>query len=495
MKNIRACYIKYRLEAKAGDRTYAYGEGTFYALPYPIYPSTGEHDYRHCESCQAVHKKIIGLLKKKVKKFPNCCDSHKKLLTLKEFNRSDFKDADKQCADKVIFTYQHILNKQSSPIWKVEIGKYIDEAIDSFGNFPDGYGIPFLFDDYMSFVRQLIDNNKNIRKDVVDYVSSKFDMLYIEKEKKDPIADLCKIYDDWLSLVPFNLPFLKDVRDNFRNRSPLIIYEGEASDNNIQQYLITDNQLLAFLGKLTKELLVDVGEHIAVLGDEEVYSFYREFVRQELLLSNQLLDKEKKNYPFALYIERWMKNQEDYFDKLHKLNLIQTNKSEDAYPNDSYKESLHRVNDLKRYIEFNNIGILINPHHKERSLQQVFKLFWRNTSFDFNAEVNNGRGPVDFKVSKGSQDKTIIEFKLVSNSMLEQNLLNQGHIYAQSNGTTNVIVVFFYFSSEEKERMEYILKKHHMTNLENYIKIDCTRHVSASKARTAIEKGDGNRVI
>ena len=103
----------------------------------------------------------LFLLKKKVKKFPNCCDSHKRLLTLREFNRSDFKDADKQCADKVIFTYQHILNKQSSPIWKVEIGEYIDKAIDSFGNFPDGYGIPFLFDDYMSFVRQLIDNNNN----------------------------------------------------------------------------------------------------------------------------------------------------------------------------------------------------------------------------------------------------------------------------------------------------------------------------------------------
>ena len=484
MKKIRACYITNSLEAKAGVRTYTYGEGTFYALPYPIQPTTGEHDYRHCETCKANHKQMIGLLKKKVKKFPNCCDSHKRLLTLREFNRSDFKDADKQCADKVIFTYQHILNKQSSPIWKVEIGEYIDKAIDSFGNFPDGYGIPFLFDDYMSFVRQLIDNNNNIRKNVVDYVNSKFDELYKEKEKKDPIADLCKIYDDWLSLVPFNLPFLKDVRDTFRNKSPLIIYEGKASGNIIQHYLISDNQLLAFLDKLTKELLVKVGEHIAGLCDEEVNSYYREFVRQELLLSNQLIDKEKKNYPFALYIEGWMKNQEDFFNKLNKLNLIQTNKSEDTYSNDSYKESLQRVNDLKRYIEYNDIGILINAKYKERSLQQVFKLFWRKTSFDFNAEVNNGRGPVDFKVSKGSQDKTIIEFKLASNSMLEQNLLNQGPIYAQSNNTSNTIVVIFYFSIEEKERVDIILKKYQLSNLENYIIIDCTRQVSASKART-----------
>ena len=90
----------------------------------------------------------------------------------------------------------------------------------------------------------------------------------------------------------------------------------------------------------------------------------------------------------------------------------------------------------------------------------------------------------DFKVSKGSQDKTIIEFKLASNSMLEQNLLNQGRIYAQSNNTSNTIVVIFYFSIEEKERVDIILKKYQLSNLENYIKIDCTRQVSASKART-----------
>lgn len=484
MKNIRAFYITNSLEAKAGDRTYAYGEGTFYALPYPIQPTTGEHDYRHCKTCQANHKQMIDLLKKKVRKFPDCCNSHKRLMSLKEFNPLDFKDADKQCADKVIFTYQHILNKQSSPIWKVEIGEYIDNTIDSFGNFPDGYGIPFLLDDYMSFVRQLIDNNNNIRKDVVDYVNSKFDALYIEKEKKDPIAVLCKIYDDWLNLVPFNLPFLKDVRDNFRNKSPLILYEDEASGNIIQHYLISDIQLIVFLEKLTKELLVKVGELIAELDDEGFSSFYREFIRQELLLNNQLLDKEKKDYPFALYIEGWMKNQEDYFNKLNKLDLIRTNKSEDTYSNDSYKESLQRVNDLKRYIEYNDIGILINPYHKERSLQQVFKLFWRKTSFDFNAEVNNGRGPVDFKVSKGSQDKTIIEFKLASSSTLEQNLLNQAPIYALSNNTANTIVVIFYFSSEEKERIDKILNKHQLSNLENYIIIDCTRQVSASKART-----------
>ena len=38
-----------------------------------------------------------------------------------------------------------------------------------------------------------------------------------------------------------------------------------------------------------------------------------------------------------------------------------------------------------------------------------------------NREANNGRGPVDFKISMGL-DKTLIEFKLAKSSSLERNM-------------------------------------------------------------------------
>lgn len=482
--NIRALYLMECLTAKAGDRTYSYGKCTYYALPYPINPTIGEHDYRKCDSCKNAHKKIVELLKAKVKKFPNCCEAHKKLLSLKEFHKSDFKDAAKLCADKVIFTCQHILNKQSSPIWQVEISKYIDEVIESFGQFPNGYGIPFLFENYLSFVRQLIDNNDNIKSEVKNYVNRKFDDLYLEKEEKDPIAGLCKIYDDWLNLVPFNLPFLRSVRDDFRNRSPLMVCVDYTSNNIPLHHLISGDQLLALLNNLTKELLIKVGEKIVELQDEEINSFYKEFVRQELLFTNQLLDKEEKDYPYTLVIKKWMDNQEKYFDKINKLYEIQIINTEDIYPNDSYKESLQRINDFKRHLEYNDVGILIDPHRKELCLQKLFKLMWRKTSFDFNAEVNNGRGPLDFKVSKGNVDKTIIEFKLASNTKLEQNLQSQVDIYKQANDTNKYIVVLFYFNEKEKRTINTTLEKLHLSNLENIIIIDSTRQKpSASNAK------------
>ena len=482
MKKIKALYLIDCREAKSGYRTFPYGEATFYAMPYPVSPTHGEHDYRHCETCLNHHKQIINLLKKKVKKFPNCCELHSKLLSLKEFNRSDYRDAAKQCADKVIYTYQHILNNQSSPVWKIEISKYLNEIIDSFGCFPEGYGIPFLLDDYISIVKQLIDNNDNIRKEVIAYVNSEFDKLNVEANRFDPIASLCKIYDDWLNMFPFGLPFLNDIREDFRSRSPLMVYDKPDSDGKVCHFLFSDSKLLDYLSNLTARLLNKVGEKIIIIDFPELTEYYNEYVRQKLLFNNRLLVQQHESYPYVEIIKRWMDNQAAFFDDLKKLNEVWCYRGEDAYPNDSYKESLKRIGDFKRYLEYNDVGILINPKCKEACLQKLFKFIWRVTSFDFNAEVNNGRGAVDFKVSKGFQDKTIIEFKLASNSKLRQNLQNQVEIYKLSNNTNKTIVVLFYFNEKEKDKLFKALDELQLSNIENFIVIDCRKQkLSASK--------------
>lgn len=485
MKSIEAIYLKERHIQKAGDRYFSYGECTYYALPFSIKPTEGEHDYRLCDSCQETRKEIIRQLKKRVKKFPNCCEAHKRLLSLKEFNRSDFRDAAELCADKVLFTYQHIINRQSSAVWKVELSQYIDKAIESFGCFPDGFGEPFLLGSYVSFVRQLVNNNSSIRQEVREFVNGIFDKLYIEKEKVDPIATLCKIYDDWLNLIPFDLPFLKDVRDDFRNRSPLMVYDKHDPNGNVCHYLFSDKQLLDYLKDLTASLLIKVGEKIAKIEIPELSEYYNEFVRQKLLFNNLLLVEQHESYPFVKIIKSWMDNQVSFFNDLNKLNEIWCYRGEDAYPNDSYKESLKRIDDFKRYIEYNDVGILINPKCKEQCLQKLFKMIWRTTSFDFNSEVNNGRGPVDFKVSKGSKDKTIIEFKLASNSKLRQNLQNQVEIYKHSNNTNKTIVVLFYFNEKEKDKLYKVLDELHLSNLENVIVIDCCRQKTSASNVTS----------
>ena len=65
----------------------------------------------------------------------------------------------------------------------------------------------------------------------------------------------------------------------------------------------------------------------------------------------------------------------------------------------------------------------------------LYRLTWFATTSDLSSEVNNGRGPVDFKASRGSADKTLVEFKLASNPQLKKNLLNQVDVYKKASQT------------------------------------------------------------
>ena len=79
------------------------------------------------------------------------------------------------------------------------------------------------------------------------------------------------------------------------------------------------------------------------------------------------------------------------------------------------------------------------------SLQNIAPSVEDATEYDVNREVNNGRGPVDFKVSKGSKDTTLVEFKLASNTKLKKNLENQVEIYKKANCTDRAIKAILYF--------------------------------------------------
>lgn len=54
---------------------------------------------------------------------------------------------------------------------------------------------------------------------------------------------------------------------------------------------------------------------------------------------------------------------------------------------------------------------------------------------------SNGRGPVDYKVSMGDRDKTLVEFKLARNTKLKANLNDQVKIYEKANDTKSSITV------------------------------------------------------
>ena len=146
-------------------------------------------------------------------------------------------------------------------------------------------------------------------------------------------------------------------------------------------------------------------------------------------------------------------------------------------PKDTYEEAMKRILFLKDVVE-NKGGHRIfyvndEPIEREADLQILYRLTWYATTSDITREANDGRGPVDFKASRGSGDKTLIEVKLAKNTHLERNLGKQLEIYEKaSDATQPSIKVIIYFTSEQLARVQRILQKLKLERDSSIILID-----------------------
>jgi hypothetical protein len=140
------------------------------------------------------------------------------------------------------------------------------------------------------------------------------------------------------------------------------------------------------------------------------------------------------------------------------------------------KEAGARVAYLKDIIENKGGHRLFyvegKPLRREKDLQIMFRLTWYGTRSDISREVDDGRGPVDFKVSHGALDKSLVEFKLASNSHLKKNLDRQTRVYEKASDAKESLKVIVYFTEQEIERVERILQDLGMQDDPNIVLID-----------------------
>lgn len=151
----------------------------------------------------------------------------------------------------------------------------------------------------------------------------------------------------------------------------------------------------------------------------------------------------------------------------------------------SYEEAYKRVQYLKSVVEdmdgYRIFYLKGKPIKRENDLQIMYRLVWYATNFDVNREVNNGRGPVDFKVSKGAVDTALVEFKLASNTKLRRNIENQVEIYKKANCTDRAIKVILFFTDQEMKKVYDLLKDLGLRGCKDIVLIDARDNkVSAS---------------
>lgn len=159
-------------------------------------------------------------------------------------------------------------------------------------------------------------------------------------------------------------------------------------------------------------------------------------------------------------------------------------------PSRTLAETRERVGYLKDVIEnkggwkaFYRSG---QPIGRESDPQIMFRLTWYNTLSDVNREVDNGRGPSDFEVSRGSGDKTIVELKLASNSGLAKNLRFQAEAYKKASNAQHAIKVILFYSAAERTKTLGILDRIGLAKSPDVVPIDARGDNKPSASRISV---------
>ena len=310
--------------------------------------------------------------------------------------------------------------------------------------------------------------NNLIRAFLLDY-TAKFAKLHIATRLRRPFAvnkvrfnysteswegavyDLPCLKGDYVLLTPRDI-LTKD--DTWINKTDLV------QDFSLIPDAIPDSQLRAQINNYFRQVLprrpkrADEQDAVAktILRFPEIIDYFIKYKEDrgsdaESMSANKVaLSQQLYLYQFGSLVELLRQNTDFY-----KTAGV------------SYKEAYERAMFFKDVIE-NKGGhrfFYINgePIEREGDLHILYRMTWFASESDVTMEANDGRGPVDFKVSRGSKDKALVEFKLASNTKLKRNLERQAGIYERASDAERTIKVIVYFTAAEKERVDRILKE------------------------------------
>ncbi|WP_170019365.1 hypothetical protein [Campylobacter sp. RM16190] len=151
-------------------------------------------------------------------------------------------------------------------------------------------------------------------------------------------------------------------------------------------------------------------------------------------------------------------------------------------------------NQYKNLIENNGLWKFFHnndgTHKKESFAQMLFFAiacsYCDANNLDISPEANSGNGPIDFKISKGSNIKINIEMKLSSNTKLLSGYEKQLPAYNQAEKTNKSKFIIMQLYDKDLNRIQKVLdfknkSEKNGIKLPDIIIIDATKRESASK--------------
>jgi hypothetical protein len=365
------------------DKKMFHATGGEYEIPFPTEKTEGPHNLESCHKCKEHHKLLIEEITIKFEKFPNCCDFHQNLNNLNLFKKEDFKNIPQVTANKIMFSYHHIINNLENEDWYVDIANYLEYTVESYGSFPPNYGEPFYLGNFYNCLLHLLNNIENkITSDKISNIEVKTRInkiryllttveVEINEENSTDINLLLSTYNDWFKIFPFDLPYFKHLKEKFKNIIP--IHTGRKKYNkysNTTKYETHNkNSLTVALLQITKNILTSING--AVLFEKGLLSD-GEKIAIDLILTNRKMEiyelSQMQNTTKVEYIKilkKWFRTEKKFISEITPLlnkQIYTPKESIEKTANEIFINNLHKYKfeTLEKVISVNKNELLSN---------------------------------------------------------------------------------------------------------------------------------------
>lgn len=283
-------------------------------------------DFYHCQECETKVRHRGGEI---LKAFPDCCENHRKLIEQKWFAKTDYSYLPDKLVNTLAYTYHCIANSINDPDWFKRITDYIEYTIQSYGQFPEGFGPPLGLNEYLEYIQLALVKEFVPDKEKLELLLKWLKELRSPPTKRADTPDLhilMATYKQWLKEFPFELTFLNHLKPHFENRLPFVerLEDTNLYTNLTTAKLVTKDQLLEYLFKTTNTILTTINTH-QLYGAGKISEPNRILLdlvlaerRQRLLVgyTNPSPDEEVR---YRRILKEWIKDEREFIKALIEI--------------------------------------------------------------------------------------------------------------------------------------------------------------------------------
>jgi hypothetical protein len=384
---------------------------------YDTFPLDGAIIPEGFPECCESHSNIYKSLVKVISEFPNCCIPHKRVIGTHWFDKANYMYVPIKVMNTFAFTMDCIKRNLDDPQWHKKIADYIDVTIRSFGQLPQGYGGPVGLNYYTSLVINnlpLIDELPVEKHEAILTIFAKYTGSKQDKKSID-IDALVTIYQEWLKIFPFEIPYLTHIKKYFENSIPILKGPGDTNIyTGITSFSIkSKKELIDFLKETTNKIFQELN---ALKMHEKGLLTVTKETELKLLMANRRIEIEQLKFSrsndlssYLKLLKKWLKGERQFVSDLRVL-------LNDHYSDEQF---LSTIADGILTLQKNDtnepciVNIRNNGSNKETSVRYWFKNFLtaRYIGATIPAEEQNGVGYMDLKFYHPEMPDKIIEFK------------------------------------------------------------------------------------